>query len=209
MDFYRRNLPHWQPNGAEYFVTFRLAGSLPRTVIEKLKEQRDRFISKNKSSDSYLKDKVAFEAHLFKTYDQLLDKAATGPVWLKNEHIAKIAIESIHFYDQKLYDLYAFVIMSNHVHMVFRHLKENHEIDFPVTDIMKSIKSYTGKESNKLLDRSGQFWQCESYDRVIRDDLELENVILYTLSNPVKANLITNWKDWPFSYCKPEFRESV
>jgi REP element-mobilizing transposase RayT len=91
---------------------------------------------------------------------------------------------------------------------VIRHIKENYDVDLPVTGIMKLIKSDTGKECNKILKRSGQFWQSESYDRVIRDQEELEKVIQYTLNNPVNAKLVKNWREWPFTYCKPEFVES-
>ncbi len=70
---------------------------------------------------------------------------------------------------------------------------------------MKNIKSYTAKEANKILGRSGKFWQNESYDRVIRDEKELENKIKYTIYNPVKSGLVSDWKHWPYTYCKPEF----
>jgi REP element-mobilizing transposase RayT len=205
MDFYKRNLPHWQPGGAEFFVTCRLAGSLPRDAVELLKQKRKKFRSKNKRSDVSPERKVKFEAELFKFYDQLLDKPSSGPVWLSNDRAARIVMESLRYYDQRYYKLYAFTIMSNHIHLVFRHLKDNYDVNFPVTEIMKSIKSFTGKECNKLLGRSGQFWQAESFDRVIRDEEELENVIFYTLNNPVKAKLISVWEDWPYSYYKPEF----
>ena len=99
--------------------------------------------------------------------------------------------------------------MSNHVHLVVRHLEEAYDVEYPVTGFMKSIKSFTGKKCNKLLKRTSKFWQNESFDRLIRDDDELEKVILYTLNNPVKAKLVNNWRDWPYTYCKPEFAEST
>jgi len=139
----------------------------------------------------------------------LLDNPTSGPVWLSNDDVAQIVADTLHFYDRRNYDLYAFSIMSNHVHLVFRHNVENYDVDFPVTGTMQSIKSFSGKECNKLLKRNGKFWQAESFDRFIRDEEELDRVILYTLNNPVKANLVKNWRDWPFTYCKPEFIEST
>ncbi len=205
MDFYRRNLPHWQPKGAEFFVTFRLAGSLPKEVITHLKEKYHQLKKlKKESKESELVDK--FEAKIFRSFDDFLDRELTGPIWLSNKKVAKIVVDSLHFYDQTRYDLYAFTIMSNHVHFVFRHL-EQYDVNLPVTSIMKNIKSYTAKEANKLLVRKGSFWQYESYDRVIRDEAELENTLKYTLYNPVKAGLINEWKQWPYTYCKPEFAE--
>lgn len=209
MDYYRRNLPHWQPKGAEFFVTFRLAGSLPKDAVDLIKEKRLQFRLKEKKCEVSTQESGKFDAKIFKMYDQLLDDALSGPLWLSNDDIAQIVVNSLHFYDNKHYDLYAFTIMSNHVHLVFRHIRENYDVDLPVTGIMKLIKSFTGKECNKLLKRNGQFWQVESFDRLIRDEQELNNVILYTVNNPVKAKLVSHWEDWPFNYCKPEFIENV
>ncbi|MDZ7716548.1 MAG: transposase [Balneolaceae bacterium] len=117
----------------------------------------------------------------------------------------------MHFHDQKNYDLYAYCIMSNHVHLVFKILDKvdkhssSEENKYSVTKIMQSIKSFTALECNKILNRKGAFWKTESYDRVIRNQDELENTIRYTLNNPVKAGLVEYWEKWPFTYCKPDF----
>jgi REP element-mobilizing transposase RayT len=70
----------------------------------------------------------------------------------------------------------------------------------PLDVIMHSLKSYTANEANKLLKRSGAFWETESYDHVIRDEREYYRTIAYVLNNPVKAGLVRNWRDWPWSY---------
>ena len=209
MDFYKRNLPHWQPKGAEFFITFRLAGSLPKEVIDQLKQKSKEFREKSRNNDLNTEERSQLEAKLFRSYDYLLDNSSSGPVWLSNENMAQIVADTLLYYDRQRYDLYAFSIMSNHVHLVVRHLEEAYDVEFPVTGFMRSIKSFTGKECNKLLKRNGKFWQAESFDRLIRDEEELENVILYTLNNPVKANLVSDWRDWRFNYCKPEFAESL
>ena len=54
---------------------------------------------------------------------------------------------------------------------------------------MHSFKSFTANECNKLLGRTGQFWQDESYDHWVRDDEELQRIIQYVEQNPVKARL--------------------
>ena len=51
-----------------------------------------------------------------------------------------------------------------------------------------------------MLKREGAFWQSESYDHVVRNDVELKRIIAYVLNNPVKAGLVENWQDWPYSY---------
>lgn len=214
MPFYKRNLPHWQEPGAEYFVTFRLAGSLPKNVIQQLKKSRDTFKKNFSHKTDYRSKTRQFEASLFKKYESLLDGQSTGPVWLSNKNIADIVKEALHYRDNKEYDLYAFCIMSNHVHLVFRELYSNQEDQkieeaFPVTKILQGLKSYTGLMANIELNRTGSFWHEESYDRLIRNTNELNNTIQYTLNNPVKIDLVKNWRDWPYNYCKPEFAEGL
>lgn len=215
MNFYRRKLPHWQPHGAEYFVTFRLAGSLPKEAIVKLKRERDLLIQKH-SSGSPRSDKLSdlrAKVHklIFKKYDDLLDESLTGPTWLAQTEVTEIVKEAIHFRDGQEYELYAYSIMPNHVHLVFklpdpRSINPEENEDFPVTKLLHSLKSYTALEANKVLLRVGNsFWQSESYDHVIRDSNELERIIYYTLNNPVKAGLVNEWRGWKFSYCKPEY----
>ena len=105
--------------------------------------------------------------------------------------------------------------MPNHVHIVFELVgrvadptKSNPVSgrdsvpSYIVTDILASLKKFTALKSNKILNRTGAFWQDESYDRVIRDDDELERMIWYVLSNPEKAGLVQSWKDWPWLYYK-------
>jgi len=214
MPFYKRNLPHWQEPGAEYFVTFRLAGSLPKKVIQQLKESRDTFKKNFSHKVDYQSESRKFEALLFKKYESLLDGQGTGPNWLSNKNIADIVKEALHFRDNKEYDLYAFCIMSNHVHLVFRDLYSNQEDQkieetFAVTKILQGLKSYTGLMANRELNRTGSFWHEESYDRLIRNADELNNTIQYTLNNPVNINLVKDWRDWLHSYCKPEFAKEL
>jgi putative DNA methylase len=67
-----------------------------------------------------------------------------------------------------------------------------------LSQIMHSLKSYTTNEANKLLERSGQFWQHESYDHWVRDDDELERIVRYINRNPVNANLVNHPEQWYF-----------
>lgn len=70
-----------------------------------------------------------------------------------------------------------------------------------VTDILRLIKGSTARECNKILNRSGSFWQQESYDHVVRDHIELLRIVEYVINNPVKASLCEKWEDWKWSYC--------
>jgi REP element-mobilizing transposase RayT len=227
MEFYKRHLPHWQPEGAEFFITFRLTGSLPKEVIARIKNERNILLKEAKykidssgilpgqqrESDKMSDLRVTIQQKIFKKYDLLLDNAKSGPTWLQKKSVATVVQEALHFYDNKAYDLYAYCVMPNHVHVVFKHLGVNEEMNelndvYPITKILHSIKSYTALECNKILARTSAFWQSESYDRVIRDQDELENTIRYTLTNPVKTGLISDWEQWSHTYCKPELIET-
>jgi REP element-mobilizing transposase RayT len=83
--------------------------------------------------------------------------------------------------------------MPNHVHLV---------IDVwttPLSEILGSWKGRTARFANELLDRSGRFWQRESFDTVVRDADDLRRLIEYTEHNPVKAGLVRDPKDWFWS----------
>jgi putative transposase len=119
--YYRRHLPHYQPSTATFFVTFRLAGSLPAAAIEKMRI--DRQLMKQRIEDIADRKIRSDEWHVFNDeyfsrFDELLDKGFHGPRWLREPEIALIVRNALHFYDNKRYDLLCFCIMSNHVHVV-------------------------------------------------------------------------------------------
>jgi putative transposase len=124
-EYYHRHLPHWQPSGATFFVTFRLKGSLPFEVIQVLQEERGReWANLSKlSKDEQAKQNYLDERRYFGKWDGLLDKAEFGPRWLSQPEIAEIVKEALYYRDGREYDLFAFCIMSNHVHTVFATLE--------------------------------------------------------------------------------------
>jgi putative transposase len=210
-DFYRRHLPHFQPPEAQFFITARLAGTLPASALEQMKEEYERVVRAlpptgplGERLRRYGDTRMAY----FKRFDGLLDGSSTGPAWLKDERVARIVSDAVHFLDGKRYDLLCSCIMSNHIHLIIdttgfgEAVPRQDDRLLSLTQIMASLKSYTAHESNKLLHRSGQFWQRESYDHVIRDGDELERMIRYVLNNPVKAGLVSYWKEWPWTYCR-------
>jgi REP element-mobilizing transposase RayT len=201
--FYRRNLPHIQPVDAVLFVTFRLIDSLPRRVIERMVEERHHIEtqlsqarSQNQSSRSL---KVARQQ--FATLESCLDRAVHGPVWLADERVAKVVADALHFRDGRDYRLDAFTIMPNHVHAVFQPLMRGGE-PLSLSSIMHSLKRNTAKTANAILERSGTFWEHETFDHFIRNHEELERVIHYVLDNPVKAGLVSTWREWPWNFVR-------
>jgi REP element-mobilizing transposase RayT len=96
--------------------------------------------------------------------------------------------------------------MPNHVHLLFQLPKrDKSRSTYPVTNILRLIKGSTARSANKILGRSGSFWQHESYDHLVRNDDERERIIRYILKNPVKAGLTEKWEDWKWMYCKEKY----
>ena len=175
MSYYERRLPHWHPDHAAIFVTWRLHGSLPRSAWEDRPE---------------LPAGKAFVA-----IDRELATAATGPTWLKDERVAQSVVDALRFGEEslRLYRLHAWVLMANHVHLL---IEPNTELP----RITRSIKSFSAKQANEILGRTGErFWQDESYDRWVRDQKEFGKIAQYVEFNPVAAGLVQRPEDWPWS----------
>ncbi len=189
---YRRNLPHRLPPGETLFITFRLANSLPRVVIEKLKAEWEHLREKAEDAEQT----YALQKRYFGRYDTLLDRADSGPTWLRQPPVAALVQQALHHYNGRAYLLVCYCLMANHVHLVVTLPDEAP----PLARTLQSIKSYTARQANILLNRQGQFWQRESYDHTIRDTAEMERIIHYVLENPVKAGLTNDWQSWPYIY---------
>ena len=229
--FYRRNLPHIQPPGATFFVTFHLAGSLPRSVLQQWRAEKARLLKLQSDPHSTAAKHIAtgqkrehreWKQQWFRKIEKTLDEAQSGPVWLKDDRIAKEVADSMHYLDGKVYRLDAYCIMANHVHVVFAPLaiqpSETDTVDLTEKDaqtkslcyntlssVMQSLKGYTARKANRLLGRRGAFWQHESYDHSVRNASEWQRIVNYVLNNPVKAGLVDEWEKWQWSYYRPGF----
>jgi putative transposase len=174
MSLPRRRLPHLYVTGRPLFITFRLKDALP--------------------SNHPFHAECITSGKAFLAVDRMLDTARTGAMYLKQPEIAQVVIESIlKGVELGHYDLHAWVVMSNHVHMLFTpHIK--------VSDLMRSLKRTTAARANQILHRTGQpFWQEESFDRLVRNDKEFRRTLRYIESNPVKAGLVSAPQDYPWS----------
>jgi len=203
--YYRRHLPHLQPPGATLFITFRLAGSLPRAVIEELGAERQRveqMVRRVVDATARMRTAYLEERRLFGRWDAALDTAQQGPRWLADPRIADLVAESLHYRDGWVYELRVFCIMPNHVHLACTPLEKIDGGYHSLTTILHSLKRYTAREANKILERRGAFWQQESHDHVVRDEGELQRIVAYVLNNPVKAGMVSTWEEWPWSYVR-------
>jgi putative transposase len=196
--FYKRNLPHYLISGETYFITFRLADSIPIKIIKQLQDEKDRSIKIISAYDSEIKRKEQYKRYqsaYFRKIDKLLDKAAYGPKWIEEENVAENISKVIHSYHSRFYDLICYTLMPNHIHIV---MKPKMAEELP--KILQNIKSKTAIESNKILNRNGRFWQQESYDHIVRNETEMERILNYVLNNPVKAGLCEKWEDFKWNY---------
>jgi REP element-mobilizing transposase RayT len=186
-------LPHLKREGASYFVTFRLAGTLPKEVLLKFKAEREAIINNAMAARRPLNWHEQEE--LFHWYSARVDKyldAGHGDCWLAQPEIAKVVADAIRFHAGTRFDLRAWVVMPNHVHAVLRP-----KLDWNLSLILKRWKGFTAHEANRILKRTGTaFWQVESYDHLVRDDEDLGRCCLYTTMNPVTARLCASPEDW-------------
>ena len=181
------NLPHWTQDTVTYAVTFRLADSLPQQVLTELSEDRRFLLSKVERGEKLIPSELAEWKKLFtEKIDALLD-AGHGACPFRDPKIAGLVENALKHFDGERYDLLAWCIMPNHVHVIFTSLA-GHQL----ADILHSWKSLTASKANEALDREGTFWQKESYDHIIRNEPEFHQQAAYVLANPEKAGL----KDW-------------
>lgn len=224
MVYYERNLPHYQPEGYAYFITTRLAGTIPKVVYEKIKSEYEQGLKMLSSfkNDKTKKDKYReLNRKNFMKYEKILDTCKYSHKWLGDKRIANVLKDSLHHRDGNLFDLIAYNIMPNHIHLViypiverkasFAQIREEDiksdsgESLYIVSKIMQDFKKYTTREANKILKRKGKFWQHESYDHVVRDQKELRRIVKYILNNPVKAGLSKNIDKWEWNYFNPKY----
>lgn len=142
--FYRR-LPHWELDGATYFITF--------NTWEKLE--------------------LSPEAR-------------------------EIVFNSCLFFNNQRYKIFVFVVMTDHVHLLMQPLIKSENEYWSLSTIMNSIKGFSAKQIPKVMQHIGVVWQDERYDRIVRNEEELQAFWQYIRQNPVEAGLSLTPEDYPF-----------
>ena len=204
----RGYLPHYDIGGKYQMITYRLADSLPVEVLHRLKSS----LAGSADCQSAISDERQ-QTIKRKAIEEFLDKGF-GSCILANKFCAEIVAENWKYFDSKRYELFAYVIMPNHVHLLVKTFEE-----YPIGGLVKTWKSFSAKAIRKLFREGGAdyqsalpaillndnpFWQREYWDRFIRDEKHFNCAINYILENPVKAGLVNSWQDWPWNYCKIE-----
>ncbi len=182
---YGAYLPHLTKAGGIYAVTMRLSDSLPAHIIDELREERRRLEEKVEISAT---EQHRLEKLLQEKTERYLD-AGYGECWLRQTVVADVVRGALLHFAGERYELVAWCIMPNHLHVVLKPLG-NHEL----LPILSSFKQWTAREANRFLDRKGPFWQPESYDHLIRNEEDLRSQVEYVRTNPARAGL----ENWPW-----------
>jgi REP element-mobilizing transposase RayT len=191
---YERHLPHQIPADTPLFLTWNLKGAITREMSDQIEQEQQRLSRQpDRVGETLSARRMRENKILFKFRDRHLDNADRGPMHLKDPAAAQIVVESILFGVPERYSLYAFVVMGNHVHVLFTPRIE-------LAKIMQGIKGFTSRKINLLQNETGRvFWQDESFDHWVRDEEELFRIIDYIENNPVAAKLCEKPEDWLWS----------
>ncbi|MBN2161565.1 MAG: DUF4080 domain-containing protein [Pontiellaceae bacterium] len=178
----RKNYPHWTQEGCTYFVTFRLADSIPQNRIREYEELRRKWEEHHQPPYSE-QEKKRFNELFSEQVNEWLDGGA-GSCCLQNPEVSRIVADTLLHFDGERYELDEWVVMPNHVHVL---LKPHSE--FELSTILHTWKSYSAHAINEELGRDGRLWQPESYDHIVRDEEELSRIRNYIRRNPEKAGI--------------------
>ena len=186
---HRLNLPHWRQWGRTYFITARLADSVPTQVIEHWKEQRRLWLAQRGLSPESSPDELpeeernAFHREFTARFHEFLD-AGHGACVLAQGEISSILTGSLLAGHQETYQLDCWVIMPNHMHALVEPMGNR-----TLGSILQRWKGGSARVINKMLGRTGILWQAETFDHIVRSEAQLEHFRRYIADNPAKAGL--------------------
>jgi hypothetical protein len=181
----KRRLPHWTLPDTEitYWVTFRLADSLPAGVLVRWRSERDAWLRENPLPHSPQQEHEYNERFSAKLDDYL--DAGSGSCALRQPEIRAFVESALLRFDGVRHDVGAFVIMPNHVHLLTCPHPGN-----SLSEILAGVKGASARAANAFLGKTGEpFWQVESYDHIVRDQAEFYAFWVYLRNNPRRARL--------------------
>ncbi len=191
----RQLLPHWLQDGVTYFVTFRLADSIPTPLLKNWLQQRTIWLEQHgiiRDSNGQWKrelearheaERREFSTRFTAAFERMLD-SQHGSCLLRESDCREILENTFRLFHGERYALGRFVIMPNHAHVLVQPFAPH-----ALRDILYSWKSFSARKINEALSRRGRVWQSESYDHIVRDEHDLKRIENYVLQNPAKANL--------------------
>jgi len=172
----RGYLPHCDFPGLVQFVTFRLADSMPAS---------------RRGEWGHLL-KIEYDREKRAKLEEYLDRGI-GECHLRNPDVAKITEDAMLHFHHERYELLAWCVMPNHVHVLV------HVWDLPLAKMLQNWKSISAVKANRILNCRGEFWQREYWETFMRDEEQERVAVHYIENNPVKSKLCKLAEDWPFS----------
>lgn len=177
------HLPHWNQSDTWTFVTWRLADALPKEKLEQWRLEKTAWL--NVHPEPWDHDtQVEYDQRFTMKIDDWLDQGS-GSCLLRKTRFRSVVADALKYFEGERYHLANFVVMPNHVHVLFAPLD-----GFLLPGIPQSWKRHTSREINKLAGRTGRLWQDEYWDRLVRNERHFQRVDEYIRENPVKANLM-------------------
>lgn len=174
-------LPHWQQEGACYFITFHLADSLPESILSAWRAERTAWFQVHPEPWSQAEE-LEYHQRFSKVRERWLD-AGHGSCCLRGG-TASLVQHSLQYFDGERYLLHAFVVMPNHVHLLVSLLPGE-----CLEKVVRSWKSFTSRQIHGGQKRCDALWQKDYFDRMIRDLEHFVNVAWYIKRNPEKAHV--------------------
>jgi len=192
--FIRRDLPHWLVADRTYFVTLRLYGTLPNSLVRELSEERAQL-----EASGCCDQDIWLNLHRaqFAKIDAILDSKDNDIHWLTKEGVPEIILNSFDWLEKEAgWKIYAATVLSTHVHVVMRN--ENGRSGELLNDLEK-FKRFSGTAANRALGRKGRFWARDDFDHWCRTPDKVRSAVNYVRQNSVKAGLVRQWQDWPWT----------
>jgi REP element-mobilizing transposase RayT len=171
------NLPHWRQEVVTYFVTFRLADSIPQEKLRLWQRQRDDWLKRHPEPHTHTQREEYYRLFVDR-FHKWLD-AGYGDCVLAMPTIRKIVADALPFFENDRYLLREWVVMPNHVHAIVTPLP-----GYELSETLQGWKSFTAKAINKQLGKKGTLWQKESFDHIVRRPDQLERIEHYIHNNP-------------------------
>ncbi|MCO8121166.1 transposase [Stieleria sp. TO1_6] len=185
--------PHWSQAGAIVFVTFRTKDSIPREVLQRWDREKNDWLDRRElRNGTFWKEalgtldeetRAEFDRHFNRLREVFLD-SCRGACVLKQPRLSKIVADSLLHFDGDRYQMGDFVIMPNHVHLLAAFASED-----AMEKQFDSWLHYTARQINKVIGKSGHFWQQEPFDHLVRSPKQYEYLRKYIADNPKKAKL--------------------
>jgi REP element-mobilizing transposase RayT len=176
------NLPHWECPGATYFVTFRQADCIPNEERYKWNLIKKKWIQNNPKPWD-IETERRYHCTISKHMETILD-AGYGSCLMASEPGQIIVRDTLAFFNHVRYHLDSFVVMPNHVHVLFKPINE-----YSLSEILHSWKSFSSNKMAKTCKSPNPLWLRESWDTIIRDKCHLLRARRYIFNNPEKGHL--------------------